>query len=50
MVGFIRWMNVTDHLRREAEKKKHIDHIVFDGEPFTALSLIEIRNQLFSNA
>lgn len=42
--GKIRWMNVTDYLHRHEENTKQI---VFDGEPFTALNLVRLRDQLF---
>jgi hypothetical protein len=34
--GEIRWMNVTDYLRKHGSTTKQI---VFDGEPFTALNV-----------
>ncbi len=42
--GQILWMNVTDYLNRHATK---IQQIVFDGEPFTALSVVRLRDKLF---
>jgi small GTP-binding protein len=41
--GQIRWMDVSDYLRRQAKKTKQV---VFDGEPFTALSLVRLRDKL----
>lgn len=41
--GKIRWMDVTDYLRRHGEKTKQV---VFDGEPFTALSVVRLRDRL----
>jgi hypothetical protein len=41
--GQIRWMNVTDYLRRHGKGTKQI---VFDGEPFTALNLVRLRDRL----
>jgi Domain of unknown function (DUF4365) len=34
--GEIRWMNVTDYLRR---KKGAVQQFVFEGEPFTAINV-----------
>jgi uncharacterized CHY-type Zn-finger protein len=39
----IRWMNVTDYLRRQGKDAKQI---VFDGEPFTALNVARMREKL----
>lgn len=39
----IRWMNVSDYL---AEHGKQTKQIVFDGEPFTALNLVRMRDHL----
>jgi hypothetical protein len=41
--GQIRWMNVTDYLKRQ---RKNTRQIVFEGEPFTALSLVRLRDRL----
>ncbi|HJQ24395.1 MAG TPA: DUF4365 domain-containing protein [Blastocatellia bacterium] len=41
--GQIRWMNVTDYLKRGRPKTRQI---VFEGEPFTALSLVRLRDRL----
>jgi hypothetical protein len=41
--GQIRWMNVTEYLQRHTKETKQI---VFDGEPFTALNLIRLRDRL----
>lgn len=41
--GQIRWMDVTEYLREYGEGTK----IVFDGEPFTALNLVRLRDKLF---
>jgi small GTP-binding protein len=41
--GRIRWMNVTEYLRRQPKKTKQV---VFDGEPFTALSVVRLRDRL----
>ena len=45
--GQIRWMNVTDYLKRS---KKNTRRIIFDGEPFTALSVVRLRDRLISDA
>jgi hypothetical protein len=42
--GVIRWMNVTDYLKRQGAKARQV---VFDGEPFTALSVARLRDRLF---
>ena len=45
--GRIRWMNVTEYLKRESDsEKKPVKQIVFDGEPFTAKSLQKMRDRL----
>jgi hypothetical protein len=41
--GQIRWMNVTDYLKGSGLKTQQI---VFEGEPFTALSLVRLRDRL----
>ncbi|MEM8557342.1 MAG: DUF4365 domain-containing protein [Bacteroidota bacterium] len=41
--GVIRWMNVTEYLEEHGPDTKQI---VFNGEPFTATSVIALRNQL----
>lgn len=45
--GEIRWMNVTDYLQRSSKGTKQV---VFDGEPLTALSLVRLRDRIFSKA
>jgi GTPase SAR1 family protein len=42
--GQIRWMNVTDYLKKSA---KNARQIIFDGEPFTALSVARLRDRFF---
>ena len=42
--GQIRWMNVTEYLKKRGKAVKQID---FDGEPFTAMSLWRMRDRLF---
>lgn len=39
----IRWMNVTEYLRKQG---KAVKQIVFDGEPFTALSVWRMRERV----
>ncbi|MEH2207630.1 MAG: DUF4365 domain-containing protein [Nostoc sp.] len=41
----IRWMNVSDYLAKHGKRKKQIE---FDGEPFTALNLVNQRNRLLA--
>jgi hypothetical protein len=41
--GKIRWMNVTDYLKKHSKETKQI---IFDGEPFTALSVWKMRDQI----
>ncbi|HEX8280501.1 MAG TPA: DUF4365 domain-containing protein, partial [Chthoniobacterales bacterium] len=41
--GQIRWMNVTDYLRRTGATGQ----INFEGEPFTALAVVELRRRLY---
>jgi small GTP-binding protein len=44
--GAIRWMEVTQYLKRESQGgKKPVTQVVFDGEPFTALSLLNYRKK-----
>ena len=43
----IRWMNASDYL---AEHGKQTKQIVFDGEPFTALNLVKLRNRILPQA
>ncbi len=42
--GQIRWMNVTDYLNQHETKTKQI---IFEGEPFTALNIIRLKDRLF---
>ncbi len=45
--GEIRWMNVTDYLKRASQDgETPVRQIVFDGEPFTALNLQRMRDRL----
>jgi small GTP-binding protein len=41
--GKIRWMNVTDYLRKSADD---VRQIIFEGEPFTADNLRLMRNRI----
>ena len=44
--GAIRWMDVTQYLKRESQGgKKPVKQVIFDGEPFTALSLLNYRKK-----
>ena len=45
--GQIRWMNVTDYLKQHGKDTKQI---VFDGEPFTALNVVRLRDRVFAEA
>jgi len=42
--GQIHWMNITEYLKQHGTK---VREIVFDGEPFTALNLVRLRDRLF---
>ena len=37
-------MNVTEYLKKQG--KKTVKQIEFDGEPFTALNLLHVRDKL----
>ncbi|MFC1719092.1 DUF4365 domain-containing protein, partial [Candidatus Poribacteria bacterium] len=41
--GEIRWMNVTEYLKRRRKRTKQIE---FDGEPFTAPNVMKLRDRL----
>jgi small GTP-binding protein len=41
--GAIRWMNISHYLRKYPEKR----NIVFEGEPFTAVNLVDMKRRLF---
>ena len=43
----IRWMNVTDYLRRHGPDTRQI---VFEGEPFTALNVARLRDRVLEKA
>jgi WD40 repeat protein len=42
--GTIRWMNVTEYL--QAQGRNRPKQVVFQGEPFTALNLMRLRDRL----
>lgn len=42
----IRWMNVTDYLRRHSVGGKSVKQVTFNGEPFTATHLRMMRDGL----
>ena len=42
--GTIRWMNVTEYLRKQG--RKQVKQIVFKGEPFTAQTLQRLRDSV----
>lgn len=44
--GEIRWMNVTEYLQRQVG---HTKQIRFEGEAFTALNVIKLKERLFAN-
>jgi hypothetical protein len=41
----IRWMDVKAYLEREHTAGREVKQIVFDGEPFTAKSLLDLRKK-----
>ena len=41
--GQIRWMKVTEYLKKQG---KAVKQITFDGEPFTAASLWRMRDKV----
>jgi len=48
--GTIRWMDVSDYLKRKSEgRKKAVKQVVFEGEPFTALSVLKWRDKLIGS-
>ena len=47
--GTIRWMDISSYLRSESTRAKTpLTHILFDGEPFTALSVRRWRDKILS--
>ena len=43
--GQIRWMNVTESLKQRGVQKSQI---IFDGEPFSALSVLRVKDKMFA--
>jgi hypothetical protein len=49
--GSIRWMDVSSSLRkRSGAQKSPLRQIEFQGEPFTALNLLRLRDEFFPGA
>ena len=48
--GTIRWMEVSECLRRESEGGRKVKRIVFEGEAFTALSVGNLRERVLGPA
>ncbi|MEZ6114894.1 MAG: DUF4365 domain-containing protein, partial [Pirellulaceae bacterium] len=49
--GTIRWMNVTEYLRAESQNRTGpVTQIIFDGHPFTALSIRKWRASMLKHA
>ncbi len=48
--GTIRWMEVSEYLRRESEGGRKVKRIVFEGEAFTALSVRNLRERVLGPA
>jgi GTPase SAR1 family protein len=45
--GVIRWMNITEYLKRATEHRtKTVKQVVFDGEPFNAYTVRRLRDRL----
>jgi hypothetical protein len=44
----IRWMNVTEYLKKHSKPDNPVKHIVFHGEEFNVDSLLAIRNKLLT--
>lgn len=42
--GAFRWMNISDHLKQHGPTT---EQIVFEGEPFSALNVVQLRNRYF---
>jgi hypothetical protein len=45
----IRWMDVSEYLRRESRGGKRIKQIVFEGKPFTAPNILKMRDELLGH-
>jgi hypothetical protein len=41
--GVIRWMNVSEYLRKRKDKKEK--KVVFESEPFTVYTLLKLRDE-----
>ena len=41
--GVIRWVNVSEYLRKRKDKKEK--KVVFEGEPFTVYTLLKARDE-----
>lgn len=48
--GVIRWMDVSDYLRRESREGKPITRIVFDGERLDVMSVRRLRERALGRA
>jgi hypothetical protein len=46
--GSIRWMNISEYLRRESQGEKPVKQVVFTGEPFNAVSIREMRDSFLA--
>jgi small GTP-binding protein len=46
--GRIRWMDIGTHLERETRRGMTVRQVVFEGEPFTAISLLAMRARLLA--
>ena len=48
--GLIQWMNVSEYLKRESKGGKlSVKRVVYEGEPFTSLSLRKLRDRLLEH-
>jgi hypothetical protein len=45
--GSIRWMDVGSYLEERSRRKTPIRRVEFQGEPFTALNLLRLRDRIF---
>jgi hypothetical protein len=48
--GVIRWMDVSDYLRRESREGKPITQIIFDGERLDVMSVRRLRERALGRA
>ncbi len=44
--GRIRWMDVRAYLQREHDAGREVKQIVFNGEPFTAVTVRAMRDKV----